>query len=239
MMSPRHAAAAALAVLLAAGGAALAKPPVTATPFPGSLVLQCNTEGAEVFVDGKQVGVTPLAPLPLPPGEHTIKVQKLGFAPLIDVFTINKRKESKVEVEMVPISAVLRVTSNVEQAHVFVDGKFVGEAPLTVEVAVGERAVQVSKGGFKDFFQNLSAVAGQELSLEVSLEELPIGVNPYKPAPPPPPKWYEKWWVWTAAAGGVVVVVTAIAIPVALTRTGTFGAGADYSFSTIVPSPPK
>ena len=63
--------------------------------------------------------------------------------------------------------------------------------------SVGARAVQVSKGGYKDFFQNIAAVAGQEVNLDVLLEELPVGVNPYKPPPPPPPKWYEKWWVWT------------------------------------------
>ena len=58
-------------------------------------------------------------------------------------------------------------------------------------MGVGARAVQVSKGGYKDFFQNISAVAGQEVNLDVLLEELPVGVNPYKPPPPPPPKWFE------------------------------------------------
>jgi hypothetical protein len=225
MISLRLLAACALVLV---GGAALAKPPLTATPFPSSLVLRCNTEGADVYVDGNKVGVTPLGPLPLPVGEHTLKVQKLGFAPVIDVFTVAKKKESKVEIELVPISGVVKVTSNVDQAHVFVDGKFVGEAPVTVEVAVGERAVQVSKGGYRDFFQNLSAVAGQELSIEVNLEELPEGINPYKPPPPPPPKWYEKWWVWTAAAGGVAIVAVAIAVPLA-TRSDPYK-GADVTF---------
>jgi hypothetical protein len=80
-------------------------------------------------------------------------------------------------------------------------------------MAVGARAIQVSKGGYIDFFQNLSAVAGQEVNLDVQLEELPEGVNPYKPAAPPPPKWYEKWWVWTVGAVGVAAVVTAVVVP--------------------------
>ena len=107
----------------------------------------------------------------------------------------------------------MKLRTNVEAARVYVDGKFVGEAPITAEIAVGARAVQVSKGGFKDFFQNMSAVAGQEVNLDVLLEELPVGVNPYKPPPPPPPKWYEKWWVWTVGAVGVGVVVTAVVVP--------------------------
>jgi hypothetical protein len=194
---------------------ALAKSPVVPAALPGSLVVNSSTEGAEVYVDGEKVGIVPLAaPVPLKPGDHTIKVQKPGFAPLIDVFKVQKKGQTKIDVELTPVSGVLKVNGDVEKARVLVDGKFVCEVPCTTEVEVGARAVQVSKGGYKDFFQNISAVAGQEVALEVKLEELPVGLNPYKPPPPPPPKWYEKWWVWTVgvAAAGVVCVV--IAVPV-------------------------
>ena len=181
----------------------------------GALDVTSSTAGADVSIDGEHVGTIPLpGPITtLPPGEHTIKVEKPGFAPYIDVFKIDRKKPAHVEVELVAVAGVLKLKTNVEAARVYVDGKFVGEAPLTTEIGVGARAVQVSKGGFKDFFQNISAVAGQEVNLDVLLEELPMGVNPYKPPPPPPPKWYEKWWVWTVGAVGVGVVVTAVVVP--------------------------
>ncbi len=182
----------------------------------GALEISSATEGADVYVDGERVGTIPLgAPLTaLTPGEHTIKVTKPGFAPYIDVFKIDRKKPTQLSVELVPVAGVLKLKASVEGARVYVDGKFVGEAPLTAEVAVGARAVQVSKGGYKDFFQNISAVAGQEVNLDVMLEELPVGVNPYKPPPPPPPKWQDKWWVWTVGAIGVGAVVTAVVVPV-------------------------
>jgi hypothetical protein len=207
----------------------------------GLLLIESSTAGAEIFVDGEKIGVVPLSgPWPLPLGEHTIKVVKPGFAPLIDVVTIKKKAPTKVEAELVPISGVLKVTANVDKAKVFVYGKFVGEAPCTVETPVGAQAVQVSRGGYKDFFQNISSVAGQEIALEVKLEELPEGLNPYKPAPPPPRKTYEKWWVWTLAAAGVGVVVTAIVVPIyAVCRDPVKCFGASYSFNTAVPPLPK
>jgi hypothetical protein len=182
----------------------------------GALEVSSATAGAEVSIDGERVGTIPLAaPITtLTPGEHTIKVERPGYAPYIDVFKIDRKKPTRVEVELVAVAGVLKLKTNLEAARVYVDGKFVGEAPITAEIAVGARAVQVSKGGYKDFFQNISAVAGQEVNLDVLLEELPVGVNPYKPPPPPPPKWYEKWWVWTAGAVGVGAVVTAIVVPV-------------------------
>ncbi|HEX6839364.1 MAG TPA: PEGA domain-containing protein [Polyangia bacterium] len=188
------------------------------TPKPagaGTFSLSSSTTGADVEIDGERVGTIPLpGPITtLTPGEHTIKVEKPGFAPYIDVFRIDRKKPTQVQVDLEPVAGVLKLQSNVEGARVYVDGKFVGEAPITTEVGVGPRAIQVSKGGYKDFFQNVSAVAGQEVNLDVQLEELPVGVNPYKPPPPPPPKWFEKWWVWTIGAVGVGVVVTAVVVP--------------------------
>lgn len=233
-----------IAIPLAVAPLAQAKPvkpaaaPSAGSGTTGTLTVASTTEGAEVFVDGEKVGTIPLpTSLPLPPGEHTIKVQKAGFAPLMDVFTIARRKDTKMEVELVPVTGIAKISANVEKARVFVDGKFVCEAPCSTDVGVGARAIQVSKGGYKDFFQNVNAVAGQELTLEVKLEELPMGLNPYKPPPPPPPKWYEKWWVWTAAAGGLAVVAVAVAVPVALSQRNPIDDfGANQRWDVTVPA---
>ena len=211
----------ALALSLLLPAAALAKTPLNAAPSPGALVLDSATPGAEVFVDGNRIGMTPLpGPMPFPTGEHTIKIQKPGYAPTIDVFTIGRKKDTHFSGELTPVAGVLNITANIEKAHVFIDGKFVGEAPLTTEMQVGPRAIQVSKGGYKDFFQNVESVAGQEVSLDVKLDELPPELNPYKPVPLPPRRWYEKWWVWTAVAGGAVAVSLAVALPLALNTQG-------------------
>jgi hypothetical protein len=221
-----------IALVVTWASASLAKTPLNASPNPGALVITSPTDGADVFIDGNKVGTTPMFPQPLPPGEHTIKVIKQGFAPFIDVFNINNKRQTKLDVELVPVAGVIKLSANVEQAHVFVDGKFVGEAPITVEIAVGARAIQVSKAGYKDYFQNIEAVAGQEVSVEVTLEELPMGANPYKPPPPPPPKWFEKWWVWTAAGGAVAVAVVGVVVGVTQSNQNPVGDfHANYTFS--------
>src|SRR5690242_16690403 len=99
-----------LAVLLLLAGTALAKTPQVPVANPGALVLTSTVDGADVFVDGNKVGTTPLSPMPFPPGDHTIKVIKLGFSPYIDVFTINRKKPTNLSVEPVPVAGVVKVT---------------------------------------------------------------------------------------------------------------------------------
>lgn len=203
----------------------------------GTLVITATTLGAEIFVDGERIGTTPLpGPLPLSADDHTLKVTKPGFAPLIDVIKIQRKKATKIEVDLTPVTAILRVRASISDARVFVDGKFVGQAPIEAELPVGARAIQVSRGGYKDFFQNVEAVAGQEVVLDVKLDELPAELNPYKAKALPPPKWYEKWWVWTATAAGVAVVVTAVVVPVVLTQKDHVADfGPSYTFTVSKP----
>jgi hypothetical protein len=201
---------AAASVLWAAATASAAPPPAGV----GTLALGGTPVGAEVFIDGEKAGTLPLpGPVTLTAGEHTIKIVKGGFAPMIDVFNVRRKAQTKLDVELVPIAGLLKVRSNVEQAHVYVDGKFVCDAPCETEVSPGQHTVKLSHGGYKDTSQEIASVAGQDLPVEVKLEELPMGLNPYKPPPPPPPKWYEKWWVWTSGVAALGAIAVVIAVP--------------------------
>jgi hypothetical protein len=214
----------AVAVLLAAGAAEARK---KREPAPDALIpvtVACATPGASIFVDGEMVGMTPLdLPVPVTPGDHTIKVTRLGFAPYIDVFSTSGKRAVTLGLELVPVSGVLRVTSNVAGARVLVDGKYLGDAPLEAEVDAGRRAVQLQKGGYRSWEGTVETVAGQEQALEARLEELPAEINPYKPPPAPPPRWYQKKWVWATVAGGALLVAGTVTTAAILsTRSSSY-----------------
>lgn len=198
-----------------------------ATPAPqglpegaaSGLSLRCTPDDAEIFIDGDSVGKTPLKNvLPLKVGEHTIRVSRPGFTPFIDVFKAKEGQVAKLEVELVPISGVLRLTAEGTGVRVFVDEKYVGDAPVETELTTGNHAVRAERPGYYPESFNVSAVAGQVVDKSVTLKELPPDQNPYLRKPPPPQKWYQKWWVWTIGAVGVAAVATAIIVPVVLSR---------------------
>jgi hypothetical protein len=180
----------------------------------GTLVLSSQTEGAEVYIDGKAAGKIPLAaPITLKPGKYTLKMTKRGYTEYIDVFTIRARKETKLDIDLLPVAGVMRITANVQPARVFVDGKFVGETPLEADIPAGTRVIKLTKGGYRDLTKKVDVVAGQPLNLDLTLEELPADQNPFRPPPPKPLKWYERWWVWAVIAGGTTAVALVVGLP--------------------------
>lgn len=215
-----------------AGPAAPAAPAAPAGDGKGlvSLTVVCATPGAAIYVDGEQIAETPMdLPVPVTPGDHSIKITRLGFAPYIDVFSTKGKPSVKVEAELLPVAGVLHVKSDVPGSRVLIDGKYVGEAPLDLEVDVGARAVAVSKSCHKEFFKNVMAVAGQEQTVAAALPEdlTPDGCRP--PAPEVQ-KWYKKPWVWGVIAGAAVLAGGGAAAGAYLGTRDPLG-GADFLYT--------
>jgi hypothetical protein len=70
----------------------------------GQIKLTCATDGAEVTVDGKQVGSTPLGEMIwTTPGRHQVAVQHEGFSPAIEDVVVETGKAATVNIELRPI----------------------------------------------------------------------------------------------------------------------------------------
>ena len=68
----------------------------------GRLVLKANVDDAEVSVDGKARGKTPLAKLELAYGEHELAVEKPQFQPFKDTVFIDIQRDTTVNLTLDP-----------------------------------------------------------------------------------------------------------------------------------------
>lgn len=77
----------------------------------------------------------------------------------------------------------IKVTCNVAEAKVYVDGEEVGKTPIAqiVPVSPGAHKVQVSKSGFKDFTMSVAISSGQSTPVEATLEPGESGPPPVAP----------------------------------------------------------
>ena len=72
-----------------------------------------------------------------------------------------------VLVEMGTIS----VSSSPDEADVYADDAFVGNAPVTLKLTPGKHTVKVTMAGFKDWSRDVTATASSEAHLKANLEK--------------------------------------------------------------------
>jgi hypothetical protein len=109
------------------------------------LSVDSDPSGAQVYLDGKPAGRTPLKE-DLAPGEHTIRLQKVGFRTVeetIQVLSDLDRRFALQESEAIQI----RISAH-PWAEVFVDGKSIGNVPPIKEISitVGPHSFEFVKG---------------------------------------------------------------------------------------------
>ena len=67
--------------------------------------------------------------------------------------------------------SLVMITSTPEDAEIYIDGAFVGNAPANLKLSEGIHIIEVKKGGFKPYRKELRVFESSELSLRVTLEE--------------------------------------------------------------------
>lgn len=176
----------------------------------GLLRIISSTTGATVTIDGQEVGVIPIEePIEVRPGEHALQISKRGYTSYNEEIRMRAGQTRDVEIDLLPLSGFLRVRSEQAEVRVFVDGNFIGNAPVEFDLPPGPHSIKASKPGFYDFLREVTAEAGSQIDLAVDLRPLPANRNPYIRRPPRPARWYEKSWVWITVGTAVVAVTAA------------------------------
>ncbi len=174
---------------------------------------------AEVRLDGKLIGVTPLPPrTAVEPGPHQLTITRRGFSTFSSDFSAISGRLVAVEVELTPLLAVLRIRANTPAAQVFVDEDLRGETPLELELRPGPHVVRVRRIGYFEQTWSVSTVPGEEYERDLILEIQPEQKRREEAVFKTEKRWYSRWWVWTLAAVGASGVAAAIVTPIVLSR---------------------
>jgi len=138
---------------------------LTLDPLPGRLDVNSALTGIEVLVDGQTAGTAPGLIEDIPRGAHIVEFRKYRYFPLRQSIDIEGRgRTQKVEVTLEPAWGQLAVQSIPEGAEVRVDGRPVGQTPLTAEVLETGSDLSLSLPGFKTWERRVSVKAGGEES---------------------------------------------------------------------------
>lgn len=123
-------------------------PAVAPPPAGEKWEVSSAPSGAEVQVDDRSAGHTPLTVL-LTPGEHSVRLALEGFKSFNSTAKVQPGQAGALHAALTPLPASLTLTSSPPGAAVVVDGESRGATPVTMEIErPGKLKVTASLAGF-------------------------------------------------------------------------------------------
>lgn len=138
------------------------------TPRAGTLVIDTNPQGAQVLLDGRNIGTTPMR-IAVNPGKYRLEFVLEGYERSGLSVSVDPGETMRVERDLEPIVSVLEFYSNVE-AVVYVDGKEAGRTAkgyLRLRLRPGEHQIVALAPGYEVFVANLRLRGNQTLRAEL------------------------------------------------------------------------
>jgi PEGA domain len=155
-------------------------PPRAAAGPPATLTVGTQPAGAELFIDGRRRGATPLT-LSIEPGAHTLTLRGAGAERIVPL-TVNAGAQVAQYFELKPpapiaSSARLSIVTDPPGARVSVDGRPRGVSPLVIEdLAPAEHSVTVtSNTGSAERRITVEAATTKEVVFSLPRSSAPLG----------------------------------------------------------------
>jgi hypothetical protein len=152
---------------------------------------------AKATLDGKPIEL--FAPLDVAPGDHTVAVTADGYQPQTVTRRVPEGVTELVELQLQPKPAHLTVHAQ-SGARVEVNGRALGDAPLTRELPAGTYLVGISRRGREPVSAQLVLARGEDKTLEVPMTR----------------SWKRRAVPWLALSAGVLAIGAGVSVPFAL-----------------------
>ena len=149
------------------------------TPIMGILDITSLPAKADVYVDNKLVGQTPIM-VELIIGQHSVSVRKEGYRNSKST-TINIAEDEvcnmDVTLEKGKTYGDVRITGRPITANVTINGEDRGTTPLNTKLESGTYTVKLSAKGYKPYTKELEITEAQSYFVDGLLEERQGGFN--------------------------------------------------------------
>ncbi len=140
-----------------------------APSFPISF--SSNPKGAQVILNGRLKGMTPLSLKKLKSGSYQLIMRKPGYADFSEKLIWKNKSALTVSAQLIMNTGSLRLALQPADAQIRIDGMAFSISDLN-RVAVGRHQLEVSKPGYAAFRKETIIVAGKTTSLKADLKRL-------------------------------------------------------------------
>ncbi len=163
---------------------------VSMKKVPGGLFVNTSPTGANIYIDGKPVGVSPYEGRDLDPRVYRIRAVKEGYEVWEREQTVEAGKKMEVIAHLKEVlMGRLSISTDPPGAHIQINGKPVGVSPYEAkDLATGSYKVRLSKEGYDPWERDVAVEAGKRVDLQTMLRERrkEVAVSPPSAKPETP-----------------------------------------------------
>ena len=124
-------------------------------PIYGVLSIMSAPGNAEAWLDGKNIGLTPIYLPQILIGSHTLKLTKSGCADWTGNVNVAEGQIAEINATL-QSGAPVTFTSNVASAQLYLDGVLLGPANGTYDLAFGSHTIVCKASGKKDLTKSIT-----------------------------------------------------------------------------------
>ena len=119
---------------------------------------------AEIFIDGKNIGLTPLD-LDIMEGQHTLEIKKNGFKNFTTEIAVKAKENIVLELfNLSLLDSKINIISNPKEASVNINSIYRGLTPLELELEpLVSHTISLAKPGFKSISENIILKTQEEI----------------------------------------------------------------------------
>ncbi len=139
----------------------------------GKLFVSSVPAGAQIEVDGNSMGATPETIEGVPPGPHTIVLNKSGYTPETRVVNISSGHTSSMALKLSTPQSMINIAATPPGASILIDGRDTGRvSPAELVWTQGAHTITLHKEGYLDSSAKVVLKPGQVFSYFPSLKVL-------------------------------------------------------------------
>ncbi|MEJ2051513.1 MAG: serine/threonine protein kinase, partial [Calditrichota bacterium] len=133
--------------------------------------IQSDPPHAEIWINNKYRGNTPMKITNLRSGNYRIKISKEGFENTIKNITLNGKSNPELMIPLTASTGNLQIATVPESANIILDGKKIPQLTPTSlnEIPVGEHHIEISKKGYTSTNRKLAIKKAETSDLKIEL----------------------------------------------------------------------
>ncbi|MCP4412824.1 MAG: PEGA domain-containing protein, partial [Gammaproteobacteria bacterium] len=144
----------------------------------GSISIKSNPSNAMAFIEGEEIGKTPITITNSSPGTYYLEVRMDGYESWNKNVDFELGKEITITADLQMKAGSISINSNPSGAIIHIDGKKSGKTPETItDLSPGIHSVRIIMDGYEDWSESVDIKGDKENTLSANLLEITGSIN--------------------------------------------------------------